>query len=485
MLRFSCPKCKAFQTVDDQQAGQRYACVNCGQVLRVPSALTPVTPGSAPTSLLTAGPPPSAGRPPLPLAAAPSGTARAEVRSVNGRRVVFWPCTFCKVGLNTGYENVGLTIQCPACHKSVAVPHPLTNHVGPGLLAGGRAAGRPVSSRKRAILRVAVVALGLAILVGCVVAVLRWQPWARSKKLSEDQVWYLPDGCQVVAALDVQGLRASSAYHKVKGEFEDVRAFEQGFKELLGLELADMTRVVVGGQFENLAPDFTVVVTTSRPFRAGDLLKKTQNRITFVDADIGPHKMYTAVLPETKPQGAEYLPNAFAVVGANTLVVGPAASVRRVLKRDRKPEFAASLQPALDQTDFSQTFALAVGKVPENILFLLRWVRPNLGKLVDFLDKFEGGSMEIQVSSRCDAKVRAIFPDAEMAGTVEKFVSNVELVKNFAKMPHEMFAILDTLKARVDGNVVTWTLHADVDKLIQLVERTEPFEVPGLRVPVP
>ena len=69
MIRFSCPRCRTLVTVDDHQAGSKYACVSCGQLMLVPAharAVRPAGPG---------GPPP-----------APPPTSLVDVRVVNGRQ---------------------------------------------------------------------------------------------------------------------------------------------------------------------------------------------------------------------------------------------------------------------------------------------------------------------------------------------------------------------------------------------------------------
>src|SRR5262249_59962785 len=140
---------------------------------------------------------------------------RAEVRVINSRRVIFWPCAFCKIGLKTGQENLGLTIECPACRKPVLVPNPNANGAWAGsLLVNGEGLASPgdtgkSAGRRRFIRRAAIVAVATLVLLGGAAALLIWQPWAGKAELTEDDIQFLPDGCQLVAALDVQGLRAS------------------------------------------------------------------------------------------------------------------------------------------------------------------------------------------------------------------------------------------------------------------------------------
>jgi hypothetical protein len=422
----------------------------------------------------------------------PTGTPRAEVRVINSRPVIFWPCAFCKIGLNTGQENVGLTIECPACRKPVLVPNPNANGAWPGSLPlngdglassgdTGKSAGR-----RRFIRRAAILAVAILVLVGGAAALLVWRPWARKAELTEDDIKFLPDGCQLVAALDVQGLRASKTYDKFKGKYEEttgasIAELEAALTKRLGLGPADIKKVLLGGEFSKLPPDFTVVVKTSKALRAEDLVHKLGGQDFFDEVKSGPYRMYTSTREELKTVGGEYLPDSFAVVNNTTVVIGPATSVRKVLKRNREPRFSPSLQEALKHTRFSRTFVLAVGKVPDSLRTILKnmasmnledEVSKKLSMALEWLNGLKGGNLEIQVGSSFDVKVRGIFKDARVAENTKKTVALfVDGVKSFRVVSSDWVAILDSLKAEARGDTVTWTLTVDADKAIKLAEK--------------
>jgi hypothetical protein len=478
MLRFSCPKCKALLTADDQQAGRQYACVTCGQILRVPTPFDPGLPGSAPSSPLTSGSPAlSSSR--LPLCPPPAaGIAPAEVRVINGRQVIFWPCTFCKIGLNTGYENVGLTIQCPGCRQPVTVPSANVNGILPGGLPAqrdGRGSPGP-AGRTRFARRAAALAVAALVILGAAAALLVWRPWAEKAELTEDDIKFLPDGCQLVASLNVQELRASATYQKVKRKYTETTRtsfsrMEENLANHFGLGPADITKVLLGGEFSKLPPDFTVVVKTRKAARAEEILNKNGGETFFKKEKIGPYLMY--ISQEVMKAAAEdYLPDAFAVVNRTTLVIGPAASVRKVLERNGQPQFSASLQAALKKTDTSRTLVMAVGKVPEGLRKILEDEVPKpLASTLKWLDRLQGGSLEVQAGSSIDVQVQGIFSDPKVAKETKKNVASlIALAKNFRVVPRDWSVILEAIKARVQGDTVTWTVTVDADQAIKIAE---------------
>jgi hypothetical protein len=423
-----------------------------------------------------------------------AGIPRAEVRVINSRRVIFWPCAFCKIGLNTGHENIGLTIECPACRKPVLVPNPNANGAWPGSApaggegqAGTGAAGEPPGRRKvarwPAFLAVAALVLG-----GAAVALLVWRPGAGKTELTDDDIQFLPDGCQLVAALDVEGLRASKAYGKVKRKYKEMTGaslaqLEADLTKRLGLGPADINKVLLGGEFSKLPPDFTVVVKTSKALRAEDLVHKLGGQDFFDEEKSGPYRMYTSTREELKTVGGEYLPDSFAVVNNTTVVLGPAVSVRKVLERNHNPRFTPSLQEAMKKTDFSRTLAVAVGKMPDELRTIIKdMASQKLGAafvLLDqafaWLDKLNGGGLEVHVSSSVDLKVRGIFSDPKDAEeTKNNVASTIKWVRSFGKIPPDWSAILDSLKGQVRGDTVTWTLTVDADKAIRIAEKHVP-----------
>jgi hypothetical protein len=358
----------------------------------------------------------------------------------------------------------------------VNVPKPNAGgfRTGPLPAQGGGRLGRG-PGRKPSAGRAAALAAVLLMLVGGAVALLLWRPWAGRPNLQEEDIKFLPDGCQAVAVVRVRALLESPLYPKLTKKYEELtnesfRAVEAQVKKAVGLALAEIDTLTVGGRFQDGDSEVALVVRTTRPVRPEDILDRIQFGNSFVKTKVGAYRLYEYDAGEQLGLKKTQTPS-FVVVNDTTIVAGPAASVRKALERDAPPVFSSGLKAAMEQTDFSRTFALAATKVPRDLRDLLKTLPvPNIGKAVGSLNFLEGVGLEIQLGSRCDVKGTALFADEKLARDVYKTINSaLQTVQSFHLVPEEWSPVLKSIKVKVSGTTLTGTLTMEADTLLNLI----------------
>ncbi len=446
MIRFTCPKCRALLAADEQQAGSKFACADCGQLMLVP----------------------------VPAAVKPAGAAGAgspaDVPAADGAgAVLFWTCPHCRAGLNVPLDRVGRSQPCPECHETIQVPDPRTNHRQPTVVAG------PAPPRPRWLFGLLTSVAVVGLLAAAAVVLLVWRPWSGPTAPSAAQLAFLPDDTQFVAALNVEQLQASAAYRKIKTALvhwkgkDSFQDNEAALRRQLGLGLSDVAHVLLGGKFGGDAPvELVAVVKTKTPISPATILKSESGKgFKGREAKVGPYTLY---------RGLDFLRvPSFCVVDDTTLVVGyPEPALRRVLVRDRRPHFAPDVQTALAQADFGRTFTAALGKVSADLQGALR---KSVGfredhPLAFLLQQCDGMVLEIDAGAEIAVRSVVICPDAEAARKVkESGEAAVTLTRNVpGVLPPSALEFLDRVRFRARGRQAVVTIVLDPDRIIPLIE---------------
>jgi hypothetical protein len=394
----------------------------------------------------------------------------ADVRVVNGRQVVFWPCAHCRLGLNTPYENVGLAIQCPGCQESVMVPDPIGAHHRQGRPSARGAEDREPDyrlprRRKSAVGLIVALTLSLLVIVGGLVGLLIWQPWA-NKTLSAEQLRFLPDESQVVATIDVQGLLASEVYHKVDEAFlkrggKRLTDIEKDFKSWVGMGWSDLERVTVGGKMSS--QQGVIVVKTRKAVDARQILTRLNQQKDFDEISVDGFKIF-----KHRNQALQDKHPSFCVVEPTLVVFSvDLETLRRVLSRREAAVVSTDLQPVMNQTDFSRTIALAMGKLPAGLPAGKDPSNPFAG----FEGKLQGISLEITLGGAIDIKVSALCVDSKTAKELNDTLTSMRTLANNLNLPPEAKKILDTMQFSYSGATFSARVSLDPDTVINLVEK--------------
>jgi hypothetical protein len=411
--------------------------------------------------------------------------------------MIRFSCPRCQALLSADDREAGGKHACATCGQLMRVPIPETAiraadaalpspapptasprvDVRPAVVLAPGAAG------KGPVALLAGLGLGLLAVVGTVVALLVWQPWVGKTTLDDDQLHFVPDNPDFVAAVDVQGLLASEVYHKIDRAIQRQQGgrglsfAEAEVRREIGISWSDWTRVLVGGRFGdkvNAPPEITLAIQTRQPLRARDLLRKSKEGNFFTEEKVGPYTMYKY------ERGGRGEPFAFCVARESTLVLGPTAVVRQILRRDKAPTLSESLRSAMRQTDFSRTIALATGKLPEklreSIMTQAPAVNPRLAQWSVLWDNYKGGTLEIQAGADVRVKSVTFCPDAKAAreaATVAKGL--IGLIRLLPEFPPALNDFADSIEVSASDSHFTTTMTLDVDKFIQLLERRRPF----------
>src|SRR5262249_49159729 len=151
--------------------------------------------------------------------------------------------------------------------------------------------------------------------------------------------------------------------------------------------------------------------------------------------------------------------------------LGETAAVRKVLTRDKKPEFSKNLQAAMKQTDFSKTVALAVdlkagpsqpAAGAGDLAFL-----GGGANVLGGLDKAEALAVQTKGGSDVRLEVTILCPDAKSAEDMKKAIDGILVLSRGKQgMPKEFDDLLD-IPLKVDGNKVTASKSFKVGPLLK------------------
>jgi hypothetical protein len=450
-------------TADDNRSGSQHACTGCGLLTQVPDT----TRVGKHTDIPGRQPPP-----------------RLEV--VGGRQMIFWMCPHCRTNLEASLENVGQFVSCSGCDKPVSVPNPLTSSTRSGTSSADQfnevSPGQPARRKKMAGLAGALVLAVLAI-AGVVVALAILKPWAsKSPSLSEEQLQFLPDDAEFVAHLDVQQLLASAAYRKADKlvlEFtgERLQTRENQLRDEFGLGWSELTSVTTGGKLGDLRS--TVVVVRTRVVVSADgLLLKNNRRIYFDREKVGRFTMY-----QTKKALGRDRAFAFCVADEQTIVISPRAGLlRTILERDHPARLSADLDAAINQADFSGTFALATGKLPPHIIEQARTLEVWHRGAHDLPKKVTGVTLEIDAGETVSINMVILCEDAQAARDINQAARDIretarsvlKRVNAFRKSP-EAQELLNSFRFSTKDTRVIATVSVDPDKVARILHQADAF----------
>ncbi len=286
----TCPGCKQALALGTILIGQKLRCPRCGIVFQIGSPSKPAaTTGASPLPNYLKSPSPpkseSADIKPKPLPGPVSPKMPSESQ--------------------------------PAQPRTKSVP----------TRAKAASPAKATSARKRrSIVKPLLFLLLLAVFGTGVGAYFWWRPnWFGTP----DDLFFLPDGCQVTAAVNVPACLASKAHQRLKKRGLGLGAGEdEAFRRFAGILLSEVTSMTFGGRFDE-DPEWTVVLHTARLVTPSDL--QAEGASDLKEARFGKFTVYD------RGEVAFYLPN------RNTLVIGKSDSLRRVLLRNKRPALATGL----------------------------------------------------------------------------------------------------------------------------------------------
>jgi hypothetical protein len=294
--------------------------------------------------------------------------------------------------------------------------------------------------------------------------------WYTSSPIG-DELTYMPGNCEILASIRVDQLLASDAYKQVEKEVPQLKdAIAGGAAEKeMGLTLSNIERVVVGGALGNRDQP-VVVIRTKSAVKAEDMVGKIKGK-TFTGTKVGSYTLY-----ETSGATGD----AFCVPKKNLILYGSSASLRLVLKRDKKPDFPAGLSAAMKEADFSKTIAVAIAPLQTSGA-----AAPPLGGRGGFpmgpampfgqTKDLEGMVVQAKVATDISLAVIMVCKDAATAADAKKKLDEaLPQLKSNPMLPADLKGALD-FKASVSGKKLTLSSEIKVAPLIKAVKNFGPM----------
>ena len=286
--------------------------------------------------------------------------------------------------------------------------------------------------------------------------------------LPADDVYFLPDGTQIVGQVRIGHILASEALKQFWAAFPGARkAFDEYNGKMPDGGLKNIERVVYGVtkvDFTAQSPVACVmIIHLKNSIKADDVeavIKANGVRTpygatySFTDTKVGKYTM--TQVKETPPPpfnpreaGPPTPYAAFAMPNDTTIVMGSTEEVQAILTRDRKPELGDRLQAVMKQTDFDADAALAVN-VKDGIV-VARWA----GERRD-IDDVNALSLTVKIAADVEVSLTATCPDAKAAAAVSGHLKEAfadsrgdlartpsSLWKGAGEPPQELIDLLD------------------------------------------
>jgi len=319
---------------------------------------------------------------------------------------------------------------------------------------------RPRKKRKKrrsgigAVLAFAGIGLALLLLLGG----LLWFFWPNGVGAN---VRYLPDNSQMVMSIKVEELFNSKAYKQIKDEFPKLEK-DMETESDFGFALGDISSVLIGGSESGGKSEVVVAIQTNKPVKADDLQAKIKGN-KFTKEAVGDYAMYT--------RGT----SAFCVAESKVVLLGEPDTLRKVLKRDGKPNFSEGMKAAIKEADFSKTIAVAVnvkelmsqsgkkGAGPVGI--------PLGGSAGEYFKNVEGFGGWVSVKTDISGRFTAIFKDDKAAVDGKKLLDGLSVMaKNEKNIPSEATEFVQSLEFKQSGNRVELIWGVEVSKILKVVK---------------
>ncbi len=301
---------------------------------------------------------------------------------------------------------------------------------------------------------------GFGLLLFCSAAgVVAW--WLLTSRGVTDELKFMPDNCQMLAAIQMDELLQSGAFKELRREIPEIeQALTQDKNNELGLGMDDIEKIVFGNSSVN-ANEMITVVRTKKPVSAQDM-RTNRKGTTYTEVKVGKYLLH---------EPADANSPAFCVPDKKVVIVGRTEALRTILQRDKKPVFPEGLQMAMKQADFSKTIAFALdlkaGQSKPGAPGAMPMMGPN-PMFQNGLDKADGLAIQAKIGSEVRLDVTVLCRDSKSAEDLHKQIDTaLGLLKNLPNLSKENADLLDAKNFKVAGANVQYSGSFKVSPLIQ------------------
>jgi hypothetical protein len=277
-----------------------------------------------------------------------------------------------------------------------------------------------------------------------------------SARADEEVIALAPDNPDVVAVVQVAEILGSPTFDRIAGEFPGVIKLDEPLSEKTKLTPRDIESVVVTADTAN--QDFIVVFNLGREFGLDDVIDEEHR----ADAEeIGDYTLY--VLAED---------NAICLVDESTIAMGPAKTLRAVLKRDGEAEISDELLAACNDIDEEQPIFVAatLGALTQRAADAIPQGIPltpeTLGKLKIATVTANASDNAVSISANLNCT------DEATAGQFKSLLDTVlqGALQQSANTPAEARQTLSTVNASVEGEYFTITFDVGLDLILAQIK---------------
>jgi hypothetical protein len=202
----------------------------------------------------------------------------------------------------------------------------------------------------------AVLLLGMGICAGVLYFV--WGRGLFGPRLTTEMK-YLPDNCVMVSTVRIDQMRKTRLYEAQKAKFKGL----SGAGNLHGLKEEDVERVTTSNQ--TIGQGGVSIITTIKAVKAEEVKAGMEAPLKnlggvglkrgFAEEKVGSYVLYKL--------DAGLMARAFCVPESKIVLVGAADELRKILQRDKKPEFSEGFQRAWSDADFSATWVVIIATI--------------------------------------------------------------------------------------------------------------------------
>jgi hypothetical protein len=435
-IKVVCPQCNKSLNAPDNAAGRTAKCPKCKGQIRIPGASAAGVPVAAVVGSAAA----------MPVAARALGRNGAHKAAERDAFPSLDPLPALDP-LGDADPFAGLSLEA----------------FGGEALAGealpsSPLAALPATRRRIDLLPLLVIGGGLLVIGllfgGVFLLIQSWGPNA-------DWLRFMPDEAQAIVHVDLEAVRASGLYDKIKQVNPAMeKQIQQGLRGT-SLQLDDLAAVSVGGTFQD-RNQFVAVLRTNRSVSEDELHGGQATR----QESVGEYTIHHL----DKYAGVR--------IDDNTLVTGTPELVEAVLLRNGPARFAPALQSAVDDAGFSSDIT---------VVMTLQGL-PGMNRTVPGAPfdpkQIESLVVSAELGSSIDLEAGVFFQDASTASSLKEMIdAQMSTMRQMAaKMPpqaQQMNDILNSLSISRSGR----KLSAEVTIPRSVVDQAASFRPPTMPAP--
>ncbi|NQU20206.1 MAG: hypothetical protein HQ567_02915 [Candidatus Nealsonbacteria bacterium] len=282
----------------------------------------------------------------------------------------------------------------------------------------------------------------------------------------KDALSCVPDNSNTIVSINVDKVVGSPIFQRMlEAENSPLKKFQEEMASNSGMQFSDFERVVMAGDTSGSGKLFTVV-KFNRAIDQEDLIKKADVKFQEID-----HADMTIYLNLSSADLS------LCFVDDRTALVGKASKIREVLDRTGDPKLPERLRACIEQLDFSQAIAGAA-VLPDELPDLPPGMPVPAEMLKEMLEKVEGTTFQIALSSGVTVAATLVCQDADTAEQIQKMVDGAVAAFGLSEdLPAEAREVLDSLKVTHSGKNVSAQITVSEKLIDKAMEQAVP---PGM-----